>query len=210
MFFTLTYRRDLPIPETWYKITRTFNHYITDLRRFHHDKLQYLRVVEEHQDGYPHIHCIIQFQNVGIRVQDARWFDSSLYKQWKNRWVHGHSDIQCPRGTRTHVLAYVLKYCLKNRTASTVWKKVLLDSNNSQDQDNTDSIQTQSDQDIVNSATSGDHNINDQVGISVPPVKKYGVKYLTWSRNFNFKPFIVENNNKPCPKRDLSTHLTFK
>lgn len=44
---------------------------------------------------------------------------------------------------------------------------------------------------------------------SVPPVKKYGVKYLTWSRNFDFKPFIVENSNKPCPKRDLSTHLTF-
>ncbi len=45
--------------------------------------------------------------------------------------------------------------------------------------------------------------------LSVPPVKKYGVKYLTWSRNFDFKPFIVENSNKPCPKRDLSTHLTF-
>lgn len=40
---------------------------------------------------------------------------------------------------------------------------------------------------------------------SVLPVKKYGVKYLTWSRNFDFKPFIVENNNKPCLKRDLST-----
>ena len=44
---------------------------------------------------------------------------------------------------------------------------------------------------------------------SVPPVKKYGVKYLTWSRSFDFKPFIVEKYNKPCPKRDLSTHLTF-
>ena len=45
---------------------------------------------------------------------------------------------------------------------------------------------------------------------SVLPVKKYGVKLMTWSRNFDFKPFIVENNNKPCPKRDLATHLTFK
>ena len=45
---------------------------------------------------------------------------------------------------------------------------------------------------------------------SVPPVKKYGVKYLTWSRNFDFKPFIVENSNKPCLKRDLSTQSTFK
>ena len=46
--------------------------------------------------------------------------------------------------------------------------------------------------------------------ISANPVKKYGVKLVTWSRDFDFKPFIAQNNNKPCPKRDTSTHLTFK
>ena len=199
MFFTLTYSRDLTIPQTWGKITRTFNHYITDLRRFHHDKLQYLRVVEEHKDGYPHIHCIVQFQDIGIRVQDSRWFDASLYKQWKNRWVHGHSDIQCPRGTRTHVLAYVLKYCLKNATSNTVWKKVL------PKEDFSDYVISVDDS--PRSESSPQRPINTH---SVPPVKKFGVKYQTWSRNFDFKPFIVQNNNKPCPKRDLSTHLTFK
>ena len=152
------------------------------------------------KEGYPHIHAILQFSDARIRVQNARYFDRRLYKEWKNRWKHGLSDVQPPRGSGTHVLAYVLKYCLKNATSATVWKKVLPKEDYSGYVISAEEQPTQSD-------PPRERTINTH---SVPPVKKYGVKYLTWSRNFDFKPFIVENNNKPCPKRDLSTHLTFK
>ena len=209
MFFTLTYDRSKSIPETWNQITRTFNHYITDLRRFHHNKIQYLRVVEEHKDGYPHIHTLIQFSDARIRVQNSRYFDRRLYAQWKDRWKHGHSDVQPPRGTRGAVLAYVLKYVLKNVTTNTIWKKIL--TSNTEEDTTNGSDQQQSSQENANSATYGDQKTQEQeTTISANPVKKYGVKLVTWSRDFDFKPFIAQNNNKPCPKRDTSTHLTFK
>ena len=95
-----------------------------------------------------------------------------------------------------------MKYCLKNVTSNTLWKKVL------PKEDYTGYVTSANDtQDAGGHANGVTTAINT---VSVPPVKKYGVKYLTWSRNFDFKPFIVENSNKPCPKRDLSTHSTSK
>ena len=93
-----------------------------------------------------------------------------------------------------------MKYCLKNATSATVWKKILPKEDYSGYVTSAEEQPTQSD-------PPRERTINT---VSVPPVKKYGVKYLTWSRNFDFKPFIVENSNKPCPKRDLSTHLISK
>lgn len=164
-------------------------------------------MVEEHKDSYPHIHVIVQFSDARIRVQDSRYFDRRLYQQWKHRWKHGHSDVQSPRGTRGAVLAYVLKYVLKNVTTNTIWKKILISSTEG---DTKNGSEPQSSQENANSATYGDQKTQEQENtISANPVKKYGVKLVTWSRDFDFKPFIAQNNNKPCPKPSLSTHLTF-
>ena len=155
-------------------------------------------MVEEHKDKYPHVHVILQYPNACLRLQHSKWFDRKLYALWKSLWRHGVSDYQAPRGKGTAVLSYVMKYCLKNATSSTVWKKVL------PKEDYSDYVVSADDQD--QSDPPRERTINTH---SVTPVKKYGVKYLTWSRNFDFNPFIVENSNKPCPKRGLSTHLTF-
>lgn len=158
-----------------------FNHYITNFRRFHNHKVQYLRVIEEHKDGYPHIHVILQFEDARIRVENSKYFDRHLYQKWKHLWTYGHSDYQRPAREGIYTLGYVMKYCLKNQTATTVWKKVLEPESkptvpyvpNSQ---SVDSSQIQQD-------------------VSVSPVKKYGVKLMTWSRDFSFAPFRVNSQS---------------
>ena len=158
-------------------------------------------MVEEHKDAYPHIHVILQYNDARIRISNGKYLQRPVYAIFKNRWKMGHSDCQVPLGKKTRILSYVLKYCLKNATHRTVWKKLMV---------NVTSVEN-SKQSAIPSSTSTMQTTTKEPDsiLSVPPVKKYGVKYLTWSRNFDFKPFIVENSNKPCPKRDLSTHLTF-
>ena len=94
-----------------------------------HDDTEYLRVLESHKDNYPHIHCIIQFPDARIRVENARYFDRMLYARWRVLWKHGHSDYQKPRRSGYGTISYVMKYLLKNQTQKTVWKKVLRASN---------------------------------------------------------------------------------
>ncbi len=67
----------------WKTISRDFNRYYQEFRRFHAGKAEYLRVIEKHKDGYPHIHIIIQFPNAIIRIRNTKYFDRTLYKKWK-------------------------------------------------------------------------------------------------------------------------------
>ena len=65
-----------------------------------------------------------------------------------------------------------MKYCLKNTTSSTIWKKILMDSPATSAKPS-------------NTANTTQKSTNSYVS----PVKSYGVKLATWSRNFDFKPF---------------------
>ncbi len=143
-------------------------------------------MVEEHKDQYPHIHVILQYNDARIRISNGKYLQRPIYSIFRNTWKLGHQDCQVPIGQKTRILQYVLKYCLKNATHRTVWKKLMVNVVSAENSNQTP------DKRPINTP-------------SVLPVKIFGVKYLTWSRNFDFKPFIVENNNKPCLKRDLST-----
>jgi len=166
VFATLTYTRKRTKTERWKQAPNDFNRYIQKFRRLHNSPLQYLRVVEQHKDGYPHFHIILQFPNACIRIRDLRWFERKLYQNWKTQWTHGHSDYQKPRRNNIGTISYVMKYLLKNTTQKTIWKKILVNTN-------TESSAKQQ----ITSAK------------NVDEVKLNGVKLCTWSRNFDWEPF---------------------
>ncbi len=167
IFATLTYTRTKTVQETWEQVSSDFNRYLQRFRRSHNEKIQYLRVVEQHKDLYPHIHIIIQFPNASIRVRDSRWFDRRIYQTWKALWKRGHSDYQKPRRSKIGTISYIMKYLIKNTTSKTIWKKILKDSKPL--------------------AKTTQHNITEQL-----PVKINGVKLCTWSRNFDWEPFKMQ------------------
>ncbi len=150
----------------WDKIGRTFNRYIQEFRRLHHMEVQYLRVVERHKDGYPHVHAILQFPYAVIHVRDSRYFDRTLYKTWKALWKAGHSDYQKPRRSKQGTISYLMKYLIKNTTRKTVWKKILPK--------------------VETTAT-----IHEKV-ITTQDVKIGKIKLCTWSRKFDWEPFKMQ------------------
>lgn len=178
VFATLTYQRNCEISEVWRTISLDYNRFHQRLRRLHRLQIEYLRVIEEHRDGYPHIHALLQYPSACIRITNSRYFDSPLYRRWKDEWRKGHSDYQKPRKDRTGTLAYVMKYCLKNQTKRTVWKKVLK------------SVQT-STQDVTSVPTTppSAEQQNDSSPLVILPTHKHGVKICSWSRGFDFTPF---------------------
>ncbi len=166
VFATLTYTRTETIQDTWKTISSDFNRYLQRFRRLHNEEIQYLRVIEQHKDLYPHIHIIIQFPNATIRVRDSRWFDKRIYQTWKTLWKRGHSDYQKPRRNKIGTISYIMKYLVKNTTAKTVWKKILP---------------------VAQMHKGG-------APPSTPPesTKMNGVKLCTWSRNFDWEPFKMQ------------------
>ncbi len=170
IFATLTYARTETIQETWRTISSDFNRYIQRFRRLHNQKIQYLRVIERHKDLYPHIHIIIQFPNASIRINDSKWIDRRIYQTWKTLWKRGHSDYQKPRRNRIGTISYIMKYLLKNTTKKTIWKKILPKRD-------------------VTSAKTTEQNTT-----SANIVSEYGVKLCTWSRDFDWKPFMQKSS----------------
>lgn len=176
VFATLTYQRDRGCDTVWQTITNDFNRYHQRLRRLHRIQIEYLRVIEEHRDGYPHIHTLLQYPSACISVENSRYFDRALYSKWKAQWREGHSDYQKPRQGATGTLSYVMKYLIKNQTSKTVWKKVLASCN----------VQTVEDS-TVNAKKKNGRNISNVTRL---PTRKNGVKLCTWSRGFDFTPFV--------------------
>lgn len=193
VFGTLTYARDIEILQCWQKISKDFNRFFQEFRRLHPlAQVHYLRVIEEHKDGYPHIHVIIQFDSACISVDADRYFDRTVYQKWKSLWRHGHSDYQQPRRNGVGTLSYVMKYLLKNRTYKSIWKKVLSartvekpisDPITSSECSNTSQTIIKQDQDLM-----GEDFIPSSTRLN-------GVKLCTWSRGFDFTPFSRSSFN---------------
>ncbi len=136
--------------------------------------MQYLRVIEFHKDGYPHIHAILQFPSANIRVTNSKWFSKTLYKHWKAQWKSGHSDYQQPNKSGVGIILYLLKYLLKNQTKKTLFKKLIQSHNEKQ------------------SDALASHGVPMASSIKKrPPTHIQNVKLCTWSRLFDFKPFYI-------------------
>lgn len=202
VFATLTYQRKEDSDTTWKRVTRDFNHFITYYRRLHIDGVEYLRTVEAHADGYPHLHAVLQLQH-GVFVSNDRYFDPDLYKKWKSLWSCGLSDFQAPTlGPRNTVL-YIVKYITKSSTKKTIWRKCYT----GQIQENISARSV-----VVPTATSS----TPQTAVQKPKInednpstflcKKYKIKQCTWSRGFKFP--TLERKAFPEPPQCLLTKRT--
>lgn len=181
VFATLTYARDIEVFQCWTQITKDFNRFFQEFRRFHFStKVNYLRVIEEHRDGFPHIHVIIQFDRACISVNADRYFDREIYSKWRSLWRYGFTDYQQPRRSGTGTLSYVMKYLSKNQTSNTIWKRVLKNSSSIGHSEQSSVLASQK------------KNIMRSILL---PTHKNGVKLCTWSRNFDFSPFSIKPNN---------------
>lgn len=182
VFTTLTYARTRSKDMAWQSVSKDFNRYCQKQRRLHNTQCQYLRCIETHKDGYPHIHVLLQYPSAIIRVENNRYFDRRLYTLWKKQWPHGLSDHQPPRHLNTSAIKYILKYISKNTTCKTVWKKVLKNVN-SATQLQQNGTPTKATPDSISSATPVLNTTTKSL------IKKNGVKLLTWSRGFDFSVF---------------------
>ncbi len=163
VFGTLTFDRNSEIQTTWKKTSKAYNRFVQKWRRVSNQKIQYIRSIESHKDGYPHIHTIIQYPYACIRIKHSKYFDSRIYKIWKSHWEHGFSDYKKPVKLESRTLQYLIKYITKTTTRKTIYKKIL--------PPNRGDITTQHTKETT------------------LPVKINGLKLVTWSRNFDWKPF---------------------
>jgi len=75
LFVTLTYRRDGRIDSAWEDVGKDYNRWISGLRR-RYGKIHVLRNWEAQSDGYPHIHCVLYFEE--------REFETFFYNEiWR-------------------------------------------------------------------------------------------------------------------------------
>lgn len=174
VFATLTYSRERNVEDTWSIISSDYNRFHQKLRRFHRLQIEYLRVIERHRDGYPHIHSLLQYPSACLRVSNSRYFDRDLYQEWKVLWTRGHSDYQKPRYSGNATISYVMKYLIKNQTSKTVWKKIL----------KSNGVMKSTDVKSANSSQEDVENYQEKL-----PIKYHGVKLCTWSRGFDFTKF---------------------
>lgn len=175
VFATLTYKSQ-DSGYGWTNVSKHFNRFVQNYRRFHLLRVEYLRAVESHKDGRPHIHVLFQYPSACIRVHNRRYFDNTLYQKWRTLWPHGLSDYQKPHRSGISSISYILKYITKNSTSKTVWNKLysVVNAESSPSSKNSYSTEDKSNQDA-----------------SSAPIKKNGIKLLSWSRGFDWSPFYV-------------------
>lgn len=166
----------------WKHCSQDYNRYIQKVRRLHSCPVEYFRVVEEHKDSFPHIHCLLQFPDARIRCTNSKYFDNTLYQKWKSLWTHGLSDYQKPKRSGLGTLSYLMKYLIKNTTSKTIWNKIL----SSNPVSIADVPSTQPTSLEIPTAPNMD------AFVPSPPTHINGVKLASWSRNFDWSPLSVK------------------
>lgn len=123
VFVTLTFDSSADTFHNWSRVSGRFNRYIQKLRRLHNSQVQYVRTIESHAQGNPHIHCILIFPDI-LSIDNGKYFDKRLYAQWKLLWDSGFSDYSPTLSNgQTFPLSYLLKYTIKDtQTLKTFWK----------------------------------------------------------------------------------------
>jgi hypothetical protein len=114
IFVTLTYRRDIRIDEAWDLIGADYNRWITHMRK-DFGKIDVIRCWEAHEDGYPHIHCVLVFHDEEFETyhhqgkKGPKWLVSRK-RELEKYWVWGFSDMWAMYSLGA---GYVLKYVTK-------------------------------------------------------------------------------------------------
>jgi hypothetical protein len=112
LFITLTYRRDGRIDTAWEDVGKDFNRWISGLRR-RYGKIHVLRDWEAQSDGYPHIHCVLYFEEIEFETffYNGKWRVRAKDELARN-WHWGFSDMFALSDLGAGV-GYVVKYLTK-------------------------------------------------------------------------------------------------
>lgn len=112
LFVTLTYKRDERLDVVWEEVGRDYNRWITGLRR-RFGKIDVLRAWEAHGDGYPHIHCVLLFEETEFEtfLYNGKWRINRRDDISRN-WNFGFIDVLALSSMRAGV-SYVVKYLTK-------------------------------------------------------------------------------------------------
>jgi len=116
MFVTLTYKRDERLDVIWDEVGSDYNRWITGLRR-KFGKIDVLRAWEAHGDGYPHIHCVLLFEETEFETffYNGKWRILRRDDISRN-WHFGFVDVLALSSIRAGV-SYVVKYLTKAHRA---------------------------------------------------------------------------------------------
>ncbi len=125
VFQTLTYNRDAGCRHTrWWTVSRSCTDYVQRLRRKlcaeATQRIEYVRVIEQHADFNPHVHLLLWF-SVPLRVERNRYFTRDVYDLLQRSWKEGYSKPEVLRhgNAPNFAFQYVLKYFLKQLVALT-------------------------------------------------------------------------------------------
>lgn len=127
VFATLTLPRTKSIHDSWKIISKLSNRFIQKIQRQKTvDKVEYLRVLEQHNDGFPHVHFHLRLgTRYPIRDRD-KYLTDYWFKVFKKAGSgFGHTDFQCPRVNGTNTVRYVLKYISKTTGSRRLWSLIL-------------------------------------------------------------------------------------
>ncbi len=124
VFATLTYNPNQSKRDAWLSSTSDYNRFIQRLKR-NFDSCQYLKVIEPHQNGYPHIHALLLFDKLSYSSDGSRYLPHDVFQKLKSTWTIGLSDYQSPRGSGNSLVSYVLKYLTKTSASKRLWSLIL-------------------------------------------------------------------------------------
>jgi len=107
LFITLTYARDEALGSLWMGVGKEFDKWRSRIRsKF--GKFEFMRCWEAHEDGYPHIHALLVFQDANFSVfRHNRKYRIAEKKFFE--WGHGHVDVQACRDLKDGI-SYIAKY----------------------------------------------------------------------------------------------------
>lgn len=113
LWVTLTYdsKRCL-FEDAWIKIGVELNRFLSSIRK-KFGKLSCCRVFESFENGYPHIHCILLFENKWFKVFRDRKAQFRIYekKSFEDGW-HSNIDVKA-MSSLAGGFSYLKKYLLK-------------------------------------------------------------------------------------------------
>lgn len=117
LFLTLTTRqKEISITTARKRMTKEFTKFKKELQR-KYGKIDYVKCLESHKSGYPHIHVLLFFKDKSFwtRKTGKYYFLSSkkLNKELSNIWKMGNCDIKAVFNTSESAFRYIAKYLTK-------------------------------------------------------------------------------------------------
>ena len=117
-FLTLTCYRDFDSPAAAYDVmAKGWNKLVTAMKK-KHGTIEYFKVVEPHEDGYPHLHVLLWTKE----YIPFAWIQKLWVKYEVGKFVNINNKTDKFQ-TINHVVNYITKYLTKYISKSVAWYK---------------------------------------------------------------------------------------